>query len=464
MRKGISIKRKLLRSFSLIGTITILMCLLNFSALTFIQDYNKEVESVFEEYCETNDASLEQEIEFLLSKSDTRVNGTLVFNIGLVIFSISSVLIVTVRMDRKIGKPLKDVNEKIASVSLGDLTADFGSADISIPSKDEVIAIKQHMAHTERNLSDIISGARDISKDVTDSMNNLNNGADMISKAANDMACAASEVANGAVSTAEDTSKAMGVVTDIENNIINIKNNTEDLSKASNNMNDAKNNVLTLLDNFVEVNKIMNQNVEETNTQINITSENVKEIQKFIEVIKDIASQTNLLSLNASIEAAHSGEAGKGFAVVAGEIRRLSEQSAQSSNEIENTLNGLISNYELIVEKMRNTNENINSQKEKLDETRSNFIILEKDIKLTVDKIADIESKVQQLDEMRQILIDIISNLSAVSEENAASSEQTTASIEELSSTITQMCENIKDVKNKAKNLYASIEVFKIEP
>ena len=278
------------------------------------------------------------------------------------------------------------------------------------------------------------------------------------------MACAASEVANGAVSTAEDTSKAMEVVTDIENNIITIKNNAEDLSKASNNMNNAKNNVLTLLDNFVEVNKIMNQNVEETNIQINITSENVKEIQKFIEVIKDIASQTNLLSLNASIEAAHSGEVGKGFAVVAGEIKRLSEQSAQSSSEIENTLNGLISNYKLIVKKMQNTNENINSQKEKLDETRSNFIILEKDIKLTVDKIADIESKVQQLDEMRQILIDIISNLSAVSEENAASSEQTTASIEELSSTITQICENIKNVKDKAKNLYASIEVFKIEP
>ena len=464
MGKGISIKRKLLRSFSLIGTITILMCLLNFSALTFIQDYNKEIESVFEEYCGTNDASLEQEIEFLLSKSDTRVNGTLIFNIGLVIFSISSVLIVTVRMDRKIGKPLRDVNKKITSVALGDLTADFGSADISIPSNDEVIAIKQHMAYAERNLNNIIGDAKIISKDVTDSMNNLNEGADIISKAANNMACAASEVANGAVSTAEDTSKAMEVVTDIENNIITIKNNAEDLSKASNNMNNAKNNVLTLLDNFVEVNKIMNQNVEETNIQINITSENVKEIQKFIEVIKDIASQTNLLSLNASIEAAHSGEAGKGFAVVAGEIRRLSEQSAQSSNEIENTLNGLISNYELIVEKMRNTNENINSQKEKLDETRSNFIILEKDIKLTVDKIADIESKVQQLDEMRQILIDIISNLSAVSEENAASSEQTTASIEELSSTITQICENIKNVKDKAKNLYASIEVFKIEP
>lgn len=470
LKKETNIKRKLLRAFSVVGVFTILMMVLNGFALNVLKDYSEEINVLFTDYHNAVVASdqeaiteTEEELTSILQKTYTKIEGTLLFNLILGVVSVGLVLLCTKIFDGIIGKPLREVAEGILQVSKGNLTADFKAPkDAKELSKDEVIAMRQYMDYTETNLGNIIKDTRTISEEVVNSMKDLTEGADTVSKSAYDISCAVEEVSNGAVSTADDTSTAMEVVNSIGQNIEGIKENTEELTKASSNMNNAKDNVMDLLDAFVGVNKTMNQNIEETNIQINVTNDNVKEIQKFIEVIKDIASQTNLLSLNASIEAAHSGEAGKGFAVVAGEIRRLSEQSAKSSQEIEQTLNQLISNYELIIEKMNSTNENLNSQKEKLDETRNNFDVLEKDIKVTVDKITDIEQRVQHLDEMRATLVDIISNLSAISQENAASSEETTASIEELTSTVEQMCTSIKSVQTQANDLLGSLEVFKV--
>lgn len=465
----LKISKKLLIAFSILGIVTMLMVFLNYSALKAILDFNHSIEATFDAYTQElqNGANVEvlteltKQLRDTMSHSDIRVEGTITFNGILMALTIGIVALMWRIFDKIIGKPVRLVNEKIKLITDGDLTAEF--PDIDEKNQDEIANMNKSMSEMTNSLNGIIRNATNISHNVNEAMDDLSDGASTISESAYGISSAVNEVANGAAATADDTQKAAEIVGNIGENITGIKKSTSDLTTASNNMNDAKNDVMKILDDFVLVNNNMNKTVDETNTQINVTSENVKEIQKFIEVIKDIASQTNLLSLNASIEAAHSGEAGKGFAVVATEIRRLSEQSAKSSEEIEQTLNTLITNYGLIVEKMKETNDNINFQKEKLVETRSNFDILDGDIGVTVERIKEINLMVNELDTMRNGLIDIIANLSAISQENAASAEETTASIEELTSVMSQMCEGMKDVKERAHELLDSISVFKID-
>lgn len=473
MKKEKSISRKINEILIILGTIIVTMCALNVSALCKIVEFNNticlDLTNLVAAYESNNAESIlltQDQIAYTMTHCNTRINGTLIFNIVIVIIAIITITLMCIALNKIIAKPIQLVNNGIEQIADGDLTVKFNETNtykdrLNEKSKDEIICMQESMNNMTNQLSSIIGNIINISNDVSKAMDNLSEGSDAISQSTLDISSAVSEVATGAVSTAEDTQNAMSIASNIEDNVNGIKESTASLSNAAQNMNDAKNNVISILSEFVEANENMSRNVKDTNDQISITSENVKGIQKFIEVIKNIAGQTKLLSLNAQIEAAKNAD-GRGFAVVATEIGKLAEQSAKASEEIEQTLNKLFENYELIVQKMDMTNEDIASQNVKLNKTREHFEVLNSDINVTTDKIQDINVMIEELDTLRHSLIDIISGLSAVSEENAAASEQTTASIEELTSTITQMCEDINDVKDKANILFEKVNVFKI--
>ena len=202
--------------------------------------------------------------------------------------------------------------------------------------------------------------------------------------------------------------------------------------------------------------------VQKVSANVEATDDSVTRITEAVNLITEIASQTSLLSLNASIEAARAGEAGKGFAVVATEIQHLSEESSSSANRITEIVNKLSEDSRNSMEVMEEVKIKLGEQKEKLNQTRQKFEVVNTGIIKASEDTEEINEEAMSCDTSRQRIVDLVQNLSAISEENAASTEETTASMEELNATMNLLAESSKQLKELAVHLEENTQFFQL--
>ena len=200
--------------------------------------------------------------------------------------------------------------------------------------------------------------------------------------------------------------------------------------------------------------------IERIGRQVNATNESANKISEAIEIITNIAEETNLLSLNASIEAARAGEQGKGFAVVANQIQKLAEQSNESAQRIAEIIKELLQDSENTVAVMNEVQEIVDEQQEKLRETQSQFNDVSRGIDSSTDETSGIKDQTTHCDSARNKVVDVITNLSAISEQNAASTQETTASMQELNATINLLAESAGNLTKLSEDLEERISFF----
>lgn len=197
--------------------------------------------------------------------------------------------------------------------------------------------------------------------------------------------------------------------------------------------------------------------------QIRKTNEYVEKIQEAVDLIASIASQTNLLSLNASIEAARAGEAGKGFAVVATEIQKLSEQTNSSAKIINDIIATLSDESTRTVESINDVTLMIEDQKRKVDETKEKFMAVSDGIQVTGEEMQDV---LRQADDCRKLgthVVDLMMNLSAIAEENAASTEQTNMSMNKLNDATVSLAQTAQELKHLSEVLHQDLSFFDLD-
>ena len=392
------------------------------------------------------------------SEANRIITASILTIVGCILLCGFISLIVALILVRKIVKSIKGLENTIGTLLENDLSVRHDKYEVE---HDEIEEISNKTVDFSEQLGLIITKIKVASDELKNIASDLKVNVQFTNDTCNQISQAVENVASGAISQAEDTSDVANKISDMSEELGRIKSNANDLHNIANSMNTAKDNALDTLVGLQKVNGVMVEEISSTSNQVNATSESVEEIKRAVGTIKDIADQTKLLSLNASIEAAQAGEHGKGFAVVAEEIGKLASQSAQSSNEIDQILEQLVKNYDVIIENVKSTTNNMSVQNEKLSETKDVFTVLEEDINGTVERIENINSMVEGIVTEISVVVDVVSNLSAISEENSASTEQTMASIEELTATISQVYEKAQNVDNSADIMMNEVNVFK---
>ena len=356
---------------------------------------------------------------------------------------------------------LKDAKNVIGQIGNGDLNIKV--SEKAKNRNDEIGAMTKELEGLVEKLTEIIGSVKNSSNTLYQSGVALEDMSNQCSSTTSEISKAIEDVSSGAMSQAEETESASTNIAKIGDMITEIVASVDNLGKASKEMQNASDESSKIIMELSDSNDKTTEAIVKIGNQVNTTNESVQAIRQAIEMITSIATETNLLSLNASIEAARAGEHGRGFAVVASEIQKLAEESNASATQISQIIENLLEDSEETVRVMGEVNAIIKEQKEKLDETKAKFELVTDGVEATIREAKAIERQADACDIARSQVMGVIESLSAISEENAASAEETNASMEELNANLTLLADQSKDLLGLSMGLEKDMEFFKID-
>ena len=360
-----------------------------------------------------------------------RLKKNIIFMVVLAIFACIFLAIVMM----KIVKAMMSMIDHLDDVAEGNL--DSKISDRMTSRSDEIGNIARALYSLIGGLAMIVKNIRTSAKSLDDFSARFQNSFTTINESIHNVNTAMEDIANGATNQAGEMQKVNEQISDMNEAIAETTKNVENLTGSTEEMKEQNHKLDGTIKDLVEISDRTRESVDEVNRQTDRTNQSVMEIGSAIQMITDIASQTNLLSLNASIEAARAGEHGKGFAVVADEIRQLADQSSDSAKKIGDIVEELIKNSNKSVETMNGVLDEINEQNEKLSTTREAFDGLNTEVGNVVVAIDNIRREIETVNTAKNDVMSSMESLAAIAQENAASTEETSASMTELSGIVT---------------------------
>lgn len=299
----------------------------------------------------------------------------------------------------------------------------------------------------------LISKVKGQANNVAEKSDSLLELSTQTDKAIDEVAQTITGIAEVTSSQAQETQESVTKLHDLSNIIEKLHNNVQTMNEEAGksaglnqtNM-DTMDKVHTNWNQELVEMKELSQSVQDVNTSI-------QDITKIIGVINDISRQTNLLALNASIEAASAGEAGKGFSVVATEIRKLAEQSAASTKEIENIINQIKDKSHEMVNKTNHSIKGGQKQSELIQEAIKSTSQVFKSNQTMTEQVAEVASASANIEEVQSKVLSRLENISASTEENAAGTQEVSANAEEVLATMEEFTSHVADLHDIAAKL-----------
>lgn len=385
----------------------------------------------------------------------TTVTGVAV---GIIAIVVLIAIIISFIMGRRLMRPLVKVSTIIEDVANGNIEADFS---VVKESNDEIGLIIEKMKELTQSLGSIVGKIRNSSDTMSSNSYELNDTSSQTLAANNEISKAVEDVAEGSTGMAASISK-------INENLLEMSNETKDINAS---VDEIKNQTTAVQDSSKIMNdKIksmqdsshkMDEGISAISKRIETVNTTVDKVSNIVSVIEEISSETNLLSLNASIEAARAGDAGKGFAVVAQEIRVLSDNTNTELENIKQIISSLVEECRYCVQASGTIVEDNAKQKEEIKAVLDEFGSLDEQIQKTAEKADEIEELVTAMIELNDDITKSSNSLTDVSAANAAATEEMNANIEELNAMMHGVSEMAGHMNDESDGLKEALSFFR---
>lgn len=376
----------------------------------------------------------------------------------LIIISLSMVFALFI--GKMISKPVVNVTKMLDSMKNLDLTYKIDRRIFLL--KDEIGTMARSAESFREELRNTFKSIQVLSEGVLDNAKKVTNNSEEAVYSSNAVSSTVEEIAKGAGELACNSQNGAERLVNLSNKIMLVVDSNQSLKEYSENTREINKNGMNTLDNLVEKFNINTQRITDVSNNIDRLSNKSGSVGKIVSTIEKIAEQTNLLALNAAIEAARAGEAGRGFAVVADEVRKLAEETAVSTRQISDIIK------EIQIE-IQETKSNMDISLGLTEETENalkvqeeSFKGIEKAIFNTLDKLDILSENIKIVNEDKEAVLSVIQEVSAVSQESAASTEEVSASVEEQLKTFEDIAESSNKLENISQELNNLVEKFNI--
>ncbi|MCH1627970.1 methyl-accepting chemotaxis protein [Ferdinandcohnia quinoae] len=368
-------------------------------------------------------------------------------------------IIIAIFTAESISRPVKKIVTRMMSIAKGELSSEV----ITTKSKDEIGHLVQAVNTMNGSLQSMVKQMADVSNHVTSQSEELTQYADEVMAGSQQIATTMSDLSSGAEEQAHASTSLNETMGQFAQEIMNVVINSEDIKAQAATMLGMTNDGSQYMEKSIQKMDDINGKMKHSLELVKGLDTRTNDISKLVNVIQEIAEQTNLLALNAAIEAARAGEHGRGFAVVADEVRKLAEQVSHSITDITSIVTDIQNESKQVVASLDEGYEFVNEGTDQIQTTGKTFDNIKEAIDEVGSKIEEMSSSLYNVLDNTKTINESIENIASVSEESAAGIEQISATAQQSGSSMSEVSRSARTLEDSANQLNSLIQGFKIK-